>query len=248
MKTISAIAQKGGTGKTTILLNLACEFARRGYLTAIMDLDPQPSAMAWRDLRKTDDPPVLDTKASRLAQAKEEAARQGLDVLLVDTGGRTDEGAFTAAQLSDLVIVPMQPSAVDMASMQATQQLIQRAGNPKAVAVLSRVKAAGTRHHEAAEGLRAQGWNVLDAAIGDRVVFQDAYAAGKTVGEYGSDPRAMLEIQELYRLLCQHVGLPTIKQTQGRTPRTAPPRPAAGASANDSERTQYPFGRLRDRR
>lgn len=218
MKTISAIAQKGGTGKTTLLLNLATEFMRGGYLTAIMDIDPQPSAMAWSDLRQNrHDPAVLDIKASRLAQAKEAAEAEGLDVLLIDTGGRTDEGAFMAAQLSDLVMVPMQPSAIDLKSMAATQQLIARAGAPRTVAVLSRVKAAGNRHLEAAEGLRADGWTVLDAMIGDRVAFQDAYAMGLTVSEYGGSREATAEVQQLYKSICQQADMPTNKKVSKPT-------------------------------
>lgn len=80
--------------------------------------------MAWSDMRSDKlDPPVLDAKASRLAAAVQAAGTQGLDLLIVDTGGRTDEGAHAAAKVSDLVIVPIQPSALDLKSMDATRGL-----------------------------------------------------------------------------------------------------------------------------
>jgi chromosome partitioning protein len=67
---------------------------RRGYTVAVVDLDPQPSACAWADLRgKREEPVVIDAKPTRLAAAVEAARAQGgLDLLIIDTGGRTEEG------------------------------------------------------------------------------------------------------------------------------------------------------------
>lgn len=207
MKTISFISQKGGTGKTTLALNVATEAMRHGLMVAIIDLDPQPSATAWSELRaKRNDPPVLDAKASRLAAAVAAAAKEGLDLLIVDTGGRTDEGAFAAAKASDLVIVPIQPSVIDVNSMDATRDLIIRAGEPASIVVLTRVKPFGTRHEEIAKGL-ANGFTVCPITIGDRVSFQDAYAAGQTVAEYEPAGKAVQEIQQLYMYICQHVDM-----------------------------------------
>lgn len=215
MKTISFISQKGGTGKTTLALNIATEAMRQGLTVAIIDLDPQPSATAWSELRtKSDDPPVLDAKASRLSPAVAMAAKQGLDLLIVDTGGRTDEGAFAAAKASDLVVVPIQPSAIDLKSMDATRELIDRAGRPASIVVLTRVKPFGTRHEEIAAGLNAGGFTVCPITIGDRVSFQDAYAAGQTVAEYEAGGKAMQEIHQLYMYICEHVDMSSNRGTQ----------------------------------
>lgn len=215
MKTISFVSQKGGTGKTTLALNVATEAMRHGLTVAIIDLDPQPSAMAWSDLRADRaDPPVLDAKASRLAAAVQAAAGQGLDLLLVDTGGRTDEGAYAAAKVSDLVVVPIQPSAIDLKSMDATRELIDRAGRPPSLVVLTRVKPFGTRHAETASWLTAHGFIVCPVTIGDRVPFQDAYAAGQAVAEYETGGKAAQEIQQLYMRICEHVGMTSNRGNQ----------------------------------
>lgn len=214
MKTISFISQKGGTGKTTLALNIATEAMRHGLTVAIIDLDPQPSATAWSELRtKSDDPPVLDAKASRLAPAVAMAAKQGLDLLIVDTGGRTDEGAFAAAKASDLVVIPIQPSVIDVNSMEATRDLIDRAGRPPSIVVLTRVKPYGTRHEEIAKGL-ANGFTVCPVTIGDRVSFQDAYAAGQTVAEYEPAGKAVQEIEQLYMYICEHVDISSDRGTE----------------------------------
>src|SRR5438270_917707 len=47
MNTTLVINPKGGTGKTTLAINLASHFAATNTATAIMDYDPQGSSLHW---------------------------------------------------------------------------------------------------------------------------------------------------------------------------------------------------------
>ena len=47
MKSIMVINSKGGSGKTTIAVNLAAYCAQKGYETYLVDLDPQGSSTQW---------------------------------------------------------------------------------------------------------------------------------------------------------------------------------------------------------
>lgn len=219
MKTLSFICQKGGTGKTTLALNIAVEAMRRGLTVAVIDLDPQPSACAWGDLRgKRDEPMVIDAKPSRLASAVETARAQGgLDLLIIDTGGRTEEGAFAAAKASDLVVVPIQASAVDLKSIPATRDLITMAGAPAALAVITRTKPFGTRHKESEAWLVGSKLVVSRAIIGDRITFQDAYAAGQGVSEYAPGSKAAEEVMALFQDISSRLGLKTSRQINKTT-------------------------------
>ena len=58
MKTVAIESQKGGTGKTTIGINVAVAAALAGSEVVLIDLDPQASATAWRDGREADKPVV----------------------------------------------------------------------------------------------------------------------------------------------------------------------------------------------
>ena len=44
MPTVAVLNQKGGVGKTTVVLGLAAAAQRRGDATLVVDLDPQGSA------------------------------------------------------------------------------------------------------------------------------------------------------------------------------------------------------------
>ena len=50
MQRIVVLNPKGGSGKTTLAINLAAYFALRGDSTLLIDRDPQGSATRW--LRK----------------------------------------------------------------------------------------------------------------------------------------------------------------------------------------------------
>ena len=82
-------------------------------------------------------------------------------------------------------------------------------GNPPALAVLTRVKASGTSQEAAGEWLKQHKLDVAPVMIGERVIYQHAYARGLSVGEAEPNGKAAQEIQQLYMLTCRHVDLPT---------------------------------------
>ena len=213
MKTVALICQKGGTGKTTLTLSLAVEATRHGLNVVVVDLDPQVSACEWGDMRRERDPtlelPILvDAQPARLNNVVAKARETAVDLLLIDTAGRTEQAAMAAARVADLVVIPLQPSVIDLKTVKATTDLIALAGSPKRVAVLMRVKApAGSRHDETRAWLEQQGVTVCPSAIGDRVTFQDAYAQGLGVTEYEPDGKAATEVRQVYLYVSRHAKL-----------------------------------------
>src|SRR5512147_2509288 len=74
---LSFISQKGGSGKTTLSVNLAALASTNGVPVAIVDLDPQASASAWCTARVTDDirheacpPPLLARTLESVARGR----------------------------------------------------------------------------------------------------------------------------------------------------------------------------------
>lgn len=201
MKTIALIAQKGGTGKTTLAVSLAVTAAQSGLTVVVIDLDPQASACKWSDRRNTDNPLVLDAQPARLATALQKAEQGGVDLAIIDTPARNEQSALAAAKVADLVIIPCRPQAYDLETVPATQELISLAGNTPAIVVLTQIPSRGDRHEQAKKTLGAIGIAVCPQTIGSRAAYGDAGAMGQTATEYDPGGSASQEIQQAYKYI-----------------------------------------------
>ena len=207
MKTVAFICQKGGTAKTTSATNLAVEAVAAGLQVVLIDLDPQVSASNWGDLRESEAPAVIAPQVPHLGRVLAQAAENGADLAIIDTAGRTNEAALAAAKAADLVFIPLQPSLPDLGTVKATLDIIRMGGNPPALAILTRVKPTGTSHEAARLWLAQNGVEVAPVFLGERIAYQNAYAQGQGVSEAEPNGKASQEIQQLYMLTCQHVGV-----------------------------------------
>ena len=197
MLIIAAVSQKGGTGKTTLALNLAVASERAGYAALVVDLDPQASAAAWSDSREAGTPVVVSAQAARLADVLITAREHGAQLCIVDTAPHAESAALAAARAADLVLVPCRPSILDLRAVTASRDIAMLAG-VSAVAVLSAVPPRGSLADEAQDALRAHGFVVAPVRIGHRTAFVHATTAGQGVQEYEPRGKAAREIARLY--------------------------------------------------
>jgi len=226
MKVISFVCQKGGTSKTTTAINLAVEALTYGLEVVVVDLDPQVSACDWKDIRGDESPIVASTPVPHLERTLKAAEDNGADLVIIDTAGRTNDAASAAARAADLILVPVQPSLIDLKTIGATLEIIRLAGSKPTRALLARVKAAGSRHEETASWLAAQGVEVCPVTLGERVTYQDAYAQGLGVSEAEPLGKAALEIQEVYKYVSRLLDLPTTRIVNNEESRSARKRVA----------------------
>lgn len=206
MKTIAVIAQKGGTGKTTLAIHLAvaAELAKRSAV--IVDLDPQASATSWKDLRKTDTPVVVSAQAARLEQVLRAAAEHGAALAVIDTAPHSESTSLAAARQADLVLVPSRPAILDLKAIGVTVDLVKLAGK-RGVVVLNAVPPRGSIGDEAAEAIHAYDVDLAPMRMGHRAAYQHCLALGQTVQEYEPEGTAAKEIAGLYKWTCKQVGL-----------------------------------------
>ena len=214
MQTLALIAQKGGTGKTTLALSLAVAAEAAGKTTLIIDLDPQASACKWGDRRDAETPAVIDAQPSRLASALDKAAQAGVDLVIVDTPARIEQAAAEAAKAADLVIIPCKPSIYDLETLHTTIELVKSRAKRPPVVVLNAVPANGTRHEQAMQAIRAMGIAVCPALIGQRVAFEYAAQLGQSASEYEPDGKAAAEIRHLYKSICRILDTSTINKSK----------------------------------
>lgn len=210
MQTIALIAQKGGTGKTTLALSLAVAAEAEGKVTLVIDLDPQASMCKWGDRRSADAPAVIDAQPARLASALQRAAEAGVELVIIDTPARVEQAAAEAARAADLVIVPCKPSIHDLETLQTTLDLIQGRALRPPVAVLNAVPAQGARCEQAAQAIRAMGIAVCPVTIGQRVAFEYAAQLGQSAAEYEPDGKAASEIRHVYKSICRILDMTTL--------------------------------------
>jgi len=211
MHTIALIAQKGGVGKTTIAIHLATGFAAAGRATLILDLDPQASAAEWKDHREAEFPAVLSIQPSRLAKVMDEARNIGTEILILDTAPHSESTALEAARVADLILVPCQPTIMDLRAMSKTADLLKLVGKP-AYAVLNNVPHKGTVVAEATETIKETfGMQVAPMHFGDRVAYSRCMIAGQAAQEFEPAGKAANEVARAIKWASALLHLPTVK-------------------------------------
>lgn len=209
MKTIAFLAQKGGTGKTTLALSLAVAAVHSGAVTVIIDLDPQATACNWGDRRKAETPIIVDAQPARLPQALERARGGGVDVAIIDTPARSEQAAMAAAKAADLVIIPCRPQIYDLETIPNTRELVRLAGNKPTLVLLNAVPPYASRQEQALEAVKAMQVEVCPVLLGNRSAFGDAAALGQTAIEFDPRSKAAHESLGVYKYVSRLVGLDT---------------------------------------
>lgn len=201
MQVIAFVTQKGGSGKTTLCLNLAVAGEALGARCLILDLDPQGTAEAWYQDREAATPRLVRVAPAELPRALELARRQGFDYALLDTPGRDEPGVAAAIRAAHYCLVPCRPTPPDMKAQPSTVATVRRLAKPLAF-VLTQTPPRGFRIREALTGLSVLG-PVAPVGLVARSAFQDAHGAGLGITEYEPDGKAAEEIRELWRWLAR---------------------------------------------
>ena len=209
MDVIAIIAQKGGTGKTTLALSMAVAAQRAGRTVAIIDLDPQASASNWGDRRKANQPAIVSAQPARLPQILEAAEESGADLIVIDTPPRAEHAAIAAARAAHLVLVPCRPSIFDLETFSTTLDLIAAVGSKPLAAVLNAVPTRGQKRQQAEQALKELDISVCPEVFGARVAFDHANTVGLSAQEYEPASKAAEEIQNVYISICRLVDMST---------------------------------------
>jgi len=200
----SVANQKGGTGKTTLSMNLAAGLSRRGR-TLIIDADPQGSAGQWAGLSTDERPfPVsVISVASNLAR-EVSRMRQDYQYLVIDCPPTLETGvAQSAMTISDKVFIPILPSPVDLwASVRLADAIDQvKISNSRlqAYILINQLELRSAMSRSMSQALAEFDMPALQSCLRRRAVYRNSALEGLSV--YCMGKRGESAVQEVEFLI-----------------------------------------------
>jgi chromosome partitioning protein len=198
---ITIAQRKGGAGKTTLAAQLATAWAQRGARVALLDIDPQASLATWVDLRRArlgagaigfDFAALPGWRAAQWIEDRQRSA----DFVVIDCPPHAEGETRMAVRVATLVLIPMQPSALDLWATEATLKMASDERR-RPLLVLNRVPPRSGLTDRIAGDLAESGMPIAATRIGNRIALVRAMAAGLGVTESASGSLAAAEISAL---------------------------------------------------
>ncbi len=197
---------KGGTGKSTIAVNLACALAEAGHKTLLLDADIQGTASLWH--QKGELP--IDLEAYPLNGDQDIGSWVGhvlrcktrCDRLVMDLPPQTGSGLASALLIADLFLVPVTPSSIDLCATGCALEVLQRARSvrgatkPACMLVPSRVDRR-TAFGRGIQGSLAQFGLTIGPPIRQRSAYVRAFDTGQWIGDQAPNSSALSEFRVL---------------------------------------------------
>jgi len=201
---IAVVNLKGGCGKSTIAVNLACELGSTGDSVLLFDNDSQGTSSHW--LKKGRLPAAAefmplenDQDGERLVRAV--AARKERYIIL-DAPAHVGAASLAAGKIADLVLIPVTASGVDLVATQAAVEVIRqarilrRSGGPRCLIVPSKIDRRTDAGRQIEEKLQ-QFQETIGPAVHQRTAFVEAFGAGQWIGDFAPQSPAHYDIASL---------------------------------------------------
>lgn len=208
---IMLCSQKGGSGKSTVAVNIASFLATMGKDCILVDSDIQKTASTWALDREEDEslPKVHCIQRYENIRGTLLDLDKRYDYVIVDSPGRDCREMRTGITASNLLIVPLKCSQPDLDTLPTMKQIIEEAKdfNPKVqvktLFTMVSTNPTVTEKEESKTYLKNYPeFPLLATLIHERKVYRDCMSQGKGVHELTNE-KATQEIQQLTEeILC----------------------------------------------
>ncbi len=197
---ISLVNQKGGVGKSTTAINLAASLARKNCKLVFIDTDPQGSAVRWHTIE--------NNKAFEIKHHPRPIYHQDLnelawdyDHVVIDAPPANGDITQSILAVTDLAIIPLSPSPVEMWSCDKTLEMINKQ-EKQSTSLKSKLlvcrKIPGTKLGREARGaMGVFATDIFETELCQRVAYIEAMNAGVSVMQYAPDSKAAREVENL---------------------------------------------------
>lgn len=198
------VGQKGGSGKTTIGVQLLTLALKRGLNATILDLDRQQSAVQWYGQRfeKLGDDPLAAASGppEALSRLLEKAREVDTDLAIVDTSPAIDQSMISTARYSDVLIVPTRVDLMDRLSLTQTLEAIDSLNaTAKTVVVLNQIsKDTKTEQAETQKIADEMGVRVLKAKLQSNPDYPASVETGLGAAGFRSNRSSYRDLVAVY--------------------------------------------------
>ncbi len=194
MPVLTIASRKGGTGKSTVSIAIACLLDGEGINVGLLDTDPNQGSYRWATQKYAGGNlrPYAESDTERLADLLPTLAAKH-EVLIVDTAGFGNQAATVAMAGADGVLVPVTPGEGDVVEAGRTvgfvEGLAKMARRPIPVRVLpNRLRRNTTLTKHVLAEMDATGLPRLRASLSEAVgygemSFSDGLPRGGTSAE-----------------------------------------------------------------
>lgn len=204
---IGVLNPKGGAGKSTIAWNFASVLATQHSANVLLvDADGQGSALDWAAARQT--PALFSVVGLPRDSIHKEIKNvgRGYDFVLIDgpagiePNGAPSKITRSAILASDVIVIPTQPSPLDLWAMSGFIQTIldSQMANEKrrACFLVNRLIENSIIGRDFLEAVKEHPFPLLEKSIVSRVIFPMAAVAGKAAFEVEENGPGATEVAE----------------------------------------------------
>lgn len=200
---IAVINQKGGTGKTTLALNLAAGLARRGS-THLVDADPQRSITQWVGMGGgCSGLPGVAQLGGNATAVLSKLARSHRYVVVDCPPTVQGEAVAAIMRVAQLALIPVLPSPIDLWASVDMAIAINEAKqlNPglRACLVLNQLESRNALSRDMREAVAEFDVPVLAAGMQRRAAYRSAAVEGLSV--YGVGKRGQLAVADIEAII-----------------------------------------------
>ena len=199
---IAVVSAKGGTGKSTIALNLAVTLSTINQRVLVIDADLQGSIAQWAEIKKQEEPTILVIPSPVIDKKIKKAAKK-YDVIIIDSPPTFKKSMKSVIRSADRLIIPVTPGLADYWS---TQKLIEiyleeKEKRPKLDArlLINRIDRRTRLGREFRTFLEKLSIPIFMTEIPQRIIYSEVWHAGMTVDRLKPNGAGAKDYQRLSR-------------------------------------------------